>query len=126
MTATLNTIEKGLAAEQHACDYLIAQGLHLVERNYRCTLGEIDLILRDQDTLVFIEVRLRNNTDFGSAIDSVTQQKQKKLIKTARHYLCRHNLYDKLNCRFDIIGLCYAKPKTSLEWIKDAFSADYF
>jgi putative endonuclease len=126
MTDTPNTIALGQQAEQHAISYLLDRGLTLIDKNYRCPLGEIDLIMRDHKEIVFIEVRLRNNQAFADGIDSVTLAKQKKIIKTAHHFLAKHNLYDKVNCRFDIIGLCYQATQINFVWIADAFSADNF
>lgn len=115
--------------EQFAENYLKKKGLKLVTRNYSCRFGEIDLIMRDGASLVFIEVRYRNNPLFGTALDSITPTKQKKIIKTAQHYLQTHDWTNKLFCRFDALGIIgdgdQSMPnKTSYkaEWIKDAFS----
>jgi len=117
------TREIGQQAEQYACEYLENQGLKLLARNYRCALGEIDLIMRDeQNTVVFIEVRKRSHPHFATAIESVTHNKQRKIIKTATHYLQKQNWFDKVTCRFDIVGL----SKDEVEWIKDAFSTEDF
>lgn len=119
---TLSHIKKGQRAEQDACDFLQRNGLTLVTRNYRCSLGEIDLVMYDGDELAFIEVRLRNHTTHTDAIDSVDHRKQQKLIKAANHFLSQQNLHDKVNCRFDIIGISYAQTKATFEWLQDAFS----
>ena len=108
----------GQHAEQKACDFLQARGLHLLTRNYRCFCGEIDLVMRDGHDIVFVEVRSRTSSNYGSAVDSVNKTKQKKIIKSAIHYLQKQNWLEKVNYRFDIIGL----SKTNLEWIKNAFS----
>ena len=121
-----NSLSKGLAAEKQACRYLCAQGLDFISANYRCFLGEIDLIMQDQDELVFVEVRMRNNLKFGDASETVDRQKRAKLIKTALHYLQSRGLNDKVNCRFDVIGICYVGTSAKIEWITDAFAADYF
>ncbi|MHB1948622.1 MAG: YraN family protein [Gammaproteobacteria bacterium] len=119
----MDTREIGQQAEQDACDFLEKNGLKLLARNYRCALGEVDLIMRDeQNTVVFIEVRKRSHHQFASAIESVTQSKQRKVIKTATHYLQKQNWFDKVACRFDIVGM----SKDEIEWIKDAFSSDDF
>ena len=110
-------VSRGAAAEQTAVDYLTQQGLVLVERNFRCRLGEIDLIMRDGQTLVFIEVRQRASQQFGGAAGSIDGRKQQKLIATAQQYLAR--LGKTPPCRFDALLL----QGQSMEWIRDAFGA---
>ena len=121
-----NTLLRGHQAEAFAAQYLQERGLRLLARNYRTVAGELDLIMQDGEDIVFVEVRLRNNAHFGTAIDSVDSHKQKKLIRTATHYLSRMNLLDKVNCRFDVIGISYPQTKAVVEWIQDAFPADDF
>ena len=106
----------GVKYEQQALAFLKRQGLLLVCQNFYCRFGEIDLIMSDQDTLVFIEVRYRKNQNYGGATGSVTYQKQKKLIKTARHYLSQ--LDSEPYCRFDVVAMSEALPP---QWIQDAF-----
>ena len=89
--------------------------------NYRCRLGEIDLILWDRDTLVFAEVRLRKNSRFGGAAASITGQKQLKLQRAAAHYL--QHLGKTPPCRFDAV-LLDGLGEANLEWIQGAFSAE--
>ena len=113
--------EAGLAAEQRARDYLMRRGLQLIESNYHSRFGEIDLILRDGDVLVFAEVRMRGSNTFGGARASITAAKQAKLIKTASQYLMRFSRPPA--CRFDAVLLGAANDDT-IEWIKNAFSAD--
>lgn len=98
-----NTKQIGQQAEDSACHYLTSQGLSLVERNYNCTRGEIDLIMKDNSTTVFIEVRFRRDTNFGSGAESVDYHKQKKLLATASHYLQKHSKAARGVCRFDVI-----------------------
>jgi len=126
MTDIPNTIYTGQVAEQQACDFLLANGLELLKRNYRCRSGEIDLIMRDRDDVVFVEVRVRNNPRYGNAFESVTRHKQKKIVKTATYYLYQQKWFNKVNCRFDVIGISYAQTKATVEWIKDAFPANPF
>jgi putative endonuclease len=113
--------EVGIAAEQRALDYLTGRGLTLVESNYRSRFGEIDLILRDSAVLVFAEVRMRSSNDFGGARASITPAKQAKLIKTAQQYLTQFTRPPP--CRFDAVLLGAARDGT-IEWIKNAFTAD--
>lgn len=113
----------GALAEQHACDYLVAQGLQWVVSNYSCRLGEIDLIMRDSGYLVFVEVRARVSNAFGGALASITYSKRQKLIKTASLYLSVNKLHDKQPIRFDIVSMEGAPP--SVSWIKNAFGSDF-
>lgn len=119
---SLNKKQLGQWAENIACDYLQVKGLHLLAKNYRCYYGEIDLIMQEQDDIVFVEVRHRNNIEFGNAIESVNQNKINKLMKTAIHFLqYKEWLYQK-NSRFDIVAIHPIAGKIQLEWIKNAFS----
>jgi putative endonuclease len=120
------TQQIGHTAELNARAYLEARGLRFLENNYRCKKGEIDLIMQDKNEVVFVEVRARKNYYFMSTADSVDYHKQKKIIATATHYLCHKKWFDKVNCRFDVIGISYAQTKADIEWIKDAFHADNF
>ena len=110
----------GEIAEQRACDFLQAHGLKLILRNYRCIIGEIDLIMRYGDEIVFVEVRSRTHADYGSAIESINKTKQKKIMGTSIHFLQKQNWLNKTNSRFDVIGI----QQNHIEWIKDAFTAD--
>lgn len=106
----------GQSAESRAAAYLEARGLVPVARNWRCRFGEIDLIMRDGETLVFVEVRMRSRQDFGGAAASVTPAKQKKLAATARLYLGQVNPTPP--CRFDVIAL---DEHDSPVWLRNAF-----
>ena len=106
-------------AEMLAIGYLQQQGLKLVDRNYHSRRGEIDIIMEDAGTLIFIEVKYRQSDQFGSAAEMVTPQKQQKIITTALHYLQQHKL-DRA-CRFDVVTIT---PKNGMQWIKGAFEAN--
>jgi len=108
----------GRRAEDHALRHLEQHGLRLLERNYRCRGGEIDLILRDGEHLVFVEVRFRSNPAFGGPLATVDRRKQRRIVLAARHYLARRG--DRDACRFDVVGL---DGQGELHWVKDAFSA---
>ena len=100
--------------------YLIQNGYTLVERNYRTRRGEIDLIVRKDDTLVFVEVKLRRGTGFGGPLEAVTPRKQHTLRSVAEHYLyTRSAHYDTL--RFDVIGILADRPNARLLHVEDAF-----
>jgi putative endonuclease len=115
-------VQQGGIAETLACRYLEARGLELVSRNYRCRLGELDLIMRDGRHLVFIEVRSRGHGRYGHPAETVTRTKQQRLLRTAAHYLQRHDW--KMPCRFDVVAITARGDAPELEWIKDAFQAD--
>jgi putative endonuclease len=109
---------QGSHAEERALQHLLARGLRLRERNFRSRAGEIDLIMQQGDTLVFVEVRYRRSRDFGSAVETVTPSKQRRLLATAAYYLQRHRL--DLACRFDVVGICGAQQE-EIVWIQNAF-----
>ena len=106
---------EGKKAETKAEDYLHKRGLITVAKNYRCKGGEIDIVMLDKDQLVFVEVRYRRNTQFGSAADSVTSIKQRRIITAAQHYL--QHIGHQPACRFDVVG--FDGGRTT--WIRDAF-----
>lgn len=114
---TNRATKHGKLAEALAADHLQRCGLRLLERNYSCRLGEIDLILADGPALVFAEVRLRRNLDYGGAAASITAAKRQRILRAARHYLSGR---PEQPCRFDVILLDALEPGR-IEWIKDAF-----
>lgn len=111
-------MKTGAAAERLAAAFLARKGLRLVEANYRCRFGEIDLVLRDGDTIVFAEVRLRSSDRFGGAAYSVDRRKQARLIAAARRWLAGKK---DVPCRFDVV-LMDRLDASRIEWIRDAFS----
>jgi putative endonuclease len=113
-------IKRGEQAEQWAAHYLQKQGLKLIEQNYRSRFGEIDLIMQDGATLVFVEVRLRRNADFGGAAASIDIRKQQRLIRTSQLYLS--GLAHIPACRFDAVLLGDAQGNDA-QWLKNAFDA---
>jgi putative endonuclease len=112
--------KQGVIAEQLAAQYLQQQGLKLLHTNYRCRYGEIDLILLDGDTHVFVEVRLRSQSAFGGAAASIDTRKQTKLLKTAQTYLLTFKRVPP--CRFDAVLMQLADLQ-QIEWLKNAFTA---
>ena len=108
----------GGAAEAAAAQFLAGQGLSLICANYRCRLGEIDLVLRDGPSIVFVEVRLRTNPGFGGAAESIGPRKRARIIAAARHYLAGK---PEPPCRFDVVLLDRLEPPR-IEWIRDAIS----
>ena len=110
----------GDAGEQLALNYLEKNGLKLITRNFRQRGGEIDLIMQDEKVLVFIEVRRRQSEQFGSAIESVTYQKQQRIIQTAQYYIQQNNR-SYPSYRFDVIGISPVSNDFNINWVKDAF-----
>jgi putative endonuclease len=112
----------GLLSEELALAHLLAHGLKLLKRNYRCKLGEIDLVMLDGQTLVLVEVRYRATTDYGGAAASVDWQKQRKLVKAAEHLLMKRADLRRYPARFDVVALTTGADGTTINWIKSAFS----
>lgn len=108
--------ETGARAEALAATFLVARGLTIVARNFRCRRGEIDLIARDGETLVFVEVRLRSRRDFGGAAASITAAKRARIAAAALYYLGR--LGHTPPCRFDAV-LFDAVDADRIEWLRD-------
>jgi len=113
----------GQQAEQLAKTYLLQHGLTLITQNYYCRRGEIDLIMQDGHSLIFVEVRYRKSSKFGSALESVDRRKQTKLIVTAEHYL-QQNTSTFSSCRFDVIAITTENNTPSITWVKDAFQTN--
>lgn len=111
--------KRGADAEAMAAAFLEKQGLRVIERNWRCRFGEIDLILRDRDVIVMVEVRLRTHGAFGGAAASIDRRKQAKLATAARLYLARQ---PNRPCRFDVVLMSDAEGR-DFEWIRNAFDA---
>ena len=108
---------RGVPAENRAAAFLEGQGLKVLERNYRCRFGEIDLIAASGATLVFVEVRARRSGAFGGAAGSITATKRRRLVAAARHYLARRRADQA--CRFDVVLL--QGDEQRIEWVTNAF-----
>ncbi|MDS4026848.1 MAG: YraN family protein [Candidatus Contendobacter sp.] len=115
----ISRVAQGTAAEDWALQYLEARGLALVTRNFRCRSGELDLIMRDGEQLVFVEVRSRRHARYGTPAESVTRTKQQRLLRAAALYLQRQRL--DLPCRFDVVAILEPGGEPQVEWIRDAF-----
>lgn len=121
---TAHDTTDGARAESIAARWLVQQGLHVLTRNYRIHGGEIDLVCQDGPCLVFVEVRLRRQAQFGGAAASITVSKQRRLIQAAQHYLVRRYVTGNYPvCRFDCV-LLRTLDSADVEWIQNAFSAD--
>ena len=115
----MKTLLRGRQQDQRALKLLRRHGLKHVDSNYRCRHGEIDLIMRDGDTLVFVEVRYRRNRDYGGAAASVDRNKIRKIVKTGLHYLQHHRL--DTACRFDVVAI---NGDSEPQWIRRAFEME--
>ncbi|WP_223787053.1 YraN family protein [Marinicella meishanensis] len=114
-------ITSGQQAERAAELYLRRQGLSTLERNFNTPMGEIDLIMRQGEHLVFIEVKYRQQTDWASALETVTWAKQQRIIKAAKQYLQRHRQHQVLACRFDVLGIDCVDGCNQFKWVQHAF-----
>lgn len=115
---------RGRIAEDAAADHLLHHGLGILARNIRCRGGELDLIATDHETVIFVEVRLRRSQRFGGAAESITANKQRRVVHAARWWLAGHGRkYANHPCRFDVI--LFDNPEADRpDWIRGAFAAD--
>lgn len=118
---TSNQRTTGQKYENQACHYLQGQGLTLKARNINFRCGEIDLIMLDEQQLVFVEVRYRQHQEFGGALASVDLRKQQKIIRAAQLYLQKHYGNRPPSCRFDVIAMQGDDHENPIQWIKNAF-----
>lgn len=107
----------GSRQEELAAAYLEQRGVRILERNYRSRQGEIDLIARDGDYLVFIEVKFRKDNRHGVPAEAVNARKQQRIRHTAAYYLYQSRYGDDVPCRFDVVAIL----DNDIEWIKHAF-----
>jgi putative endonuclease len=111
----------GLAAEQRAAALMEQAGFTILQRNYNCRTGELDIVARRDEVLVIAEVRLRSSEQFGGAIASVSRSKRDRIVRAARNLLLRQPRLARLYARFDILVL--SEPEGPIEWIEAAFDA---
>lgn len=116
--------DRGREAEERACRHLTAAGLRLLERNFNSRRGEIDLVMREGATLVFVEVRYRRSDRFGSGAESVDRRKMSRILAAARHYLQLHPGVADRPCRFDVVAIGPGDGNGGIDWIRDAFGTD--
>ncbi|WP_338522692.1 YraN family protein [Pseudomonas batumici] len=117
-------LEHGKDAERLALRHLEQQGLRLLAQNWSCKRGELDLVMLDGDTVVFVEVRYRKNTQWGGALGSIDARKRKKVIFAAQYFLQRESRWAYCPCRFDVVaidGPVEAAPQ--LNWLRNAFDS---
>ena len=109
----------GRSAEALALQHLSDSGLRLLERNWSCRSGELDLVMLDGDTVVFVEVRYRKHAAWGGALESVDARKRQRLILAAELFLQRESRWGKQPCRFDVVAI--GPGDTGLNWLRNAF-----
>lgn len=112
---------RGRIAEGKAEKYLLKHGLKLLTRNYQTKAGEIDLIMSDKEQLVFVEVRYKQNDAWASSAESVTLQKQRKIIMAAKYYLQKYDAHGHKTCRFDVVAMSGELEFPEIEWLQHAF-----
>jgi len=112
----------GESVEKRAAVYLTEKGLRIIAENYLCKMGEIDIIARDNQDVIFVEVRYRKSERYGGSAASVDKKKQKRIILAADHYLQKHQLTNKVACRFDVIAITGNLENLDFNWIKAAFN----
>lgn len=116
--------ELGESGENLAVRKLEADGYAIVARRYRTRFGEIDIIARDGETVIIVEVRRKSGEGYGAAAESVTPEKQRRVVRMAVDYLARHDLYDRCPVRFDVVAIDDQPDGTSqVTLIRDAFTA---
>jgi putative endonuclease len=114
----------GQRAEDAAAAFLQAQGLVLLQRNYRCRMGELDLIAQQApDVLVIAEVRLRSRLDYGGGAASVDARKRLRIVRTSRHLLMKQPQLARLRVRFDVLDLHPQGDGHHIDWLRGAFDA---
>ena len=123
MTATQSRTLLGREAEQAACEFLQAQGLKLLERNFRVRGGEIDLIMSDGNVVIFVEVRARQHGGFMHPAESINARKRQRLIHAGTRYLQRTGGLHTTRSRFDVVCISGTGAERKLEWIRGAFEA---
>jgi putative endonuclease len=111
----------GPQAESWAAEYLTARGLRLIERNYRCRSGEIDLVMAESGTVVFVEVRYRSSSRYGGALESVDRHKCRRLLAAAQHYMVERRV--KGAVRLDVVAVSPGTAGPEAEWIRNAIEA---
>jgi len=115
--------QRGRWAEQTALEYLLTKKLKLLDKNFRSTIGEIELIMQDKNIILFIEVRYRSSNHFHTALESINRKKCERIIATSHQYLSEHRSASQLDCRFDVVALSGPQETPMIEWIKNAFQA---
>lgn len=117
----MSTKETGSKGESLAESFLKKQGYRIVERNFKCKFGEIDLIAYKKKVLSFVEVKTRLSSDFGEPIDAINKAKQKKLSRLANYYIYKKKIPSSVPCQFDVVAILLEKDKQGIQFIPNAF-----
>ena len=117
-------LEAGRRAEAFGRRYLERQGLHLLASNYRCRLGELDLVMRDDQIVIVVEIRYRQRPQPVAPAVTVDWRKQRRIVRTTRHFLMRHPRLTALPLRFDILALVGDLDRPKIQWMRGAFRLD--
>jgi putative endonuclease len=123
MSRDRNRRQLGQQGEQIAADFLAEKGMELLKRNYRTRRGEIDIIARQKQTIVFVEVKTSGTPFFGDPATWVDRRKQSRLIQTAEHYLATE-VCEEVDCRFDVVAIRYHQDRFWINHIENAFWTD--
>ena len=110
----------GRQAEELAKTYLMDMGLEFIDSNFHSRYGEIDLIMKEDDILVFVEIKFRGEKSYGNIVESINRAKQRKIVQTSRIYLQKNKIADRMLCRFDVVFIS-GRESGGINWIKDAF-----
>ena len=121
MASSVDARARGARIERLAAEWLSARGLTLIASNQQFKGGELDLVMSDGETLVFVEVRHRSDIRHGHPLETVTATKQRRLVHAARFYLARNRL--SCPCRFDVLAVTGSPPALDFEWVQGAFDA---
>ena len=117
----MNKRTEGTEYESHAAEYLAANGIRILERNFRCKTGEIDIIGTDGRYLIFFEVKYRSGESYGTALEAVDRRKMRQICRTADYYRIRNHTDQNTFIRFDVVAI----QKDRIDWIRDAFPYQY-
>lgn len=110
----------GQAGERLAEAHLVGAGYVILARNYRCALGEVDLVALDRRTIVFVEVKARHGAAYGAPLEVLSRRQQRRIARAAEHYLARHRLHERV-VRFDVVGVWLGGEAPRCELVRDAF-----
>ena len=121
----MSRLQQGQRWERVAESFLRRRGLKLLNRNYRCRLGELDLVMQHRGQLVFVEVRYRRSDRCGDGAETVGPAKQRRLASTAAHYLARNPRRAARACRFDVVSIGGSGDAVRVQWVRNAFESTY-
>lgn len=114
---------RGRLGEEVAIEILREEGYEILERNFEVRGGELDLVAEHEDTLCFVEIKVRSSDEFGTALEAVDGRKRSRMIRAAKHYLYRNDLIDPI-CRFDVLGIDRKQDGWQVRLVQDAFTVD--